>query len=274
MVLPEGFVLPPWYMLVPLVVVLTGVVALLWVLEPPVTDETVLAFTPWMMLGSTLHVLYKLGELPSSIEVLFSAPTVYATTAIVAGLTWIAGSFLYAAGLQRSIERVLGITGTSFFIVFAMFTVISGWQMGNFDPFWPVISVVVAGIVAGLAWIGLSLWLTDVAAITGLTGAIVVFSHSLDGVSTAIGYDVLGATEEVPASRLILEAGEALPTAEFIGAGWLFVLVKIVLALVIVALFKEYVRDAPRQARVILALVAAVGLGPGVHNVLLFTTGM
>ncbi|WP_254808509.1 DUF63 family protein [Natronosalvus amylolyticus] len=274
MVLPEGFVLPPWYMLVPLVVVLTGVVALLWVLEPPVTDETVLAFTPWMMLGSTLHVLYKLGELPSSIEVLFSAPTVYATTAIVAGLTWIGGSFLYAAGLQRSIERVLGITGTSFFIVFAMFTVISGWQMGNFDPFWPVISVVVAGIVAGLAWVGLSLWLTDVAAITGLTGAIVVFSHSLDGVSTAIGYDVLGGTEEVPASRLILEAGEALPTAEFIGAGWLFVLVKVVLALVIVALFKEYVRDAPRQARTILAFVAAVGLGPGVHNVLLFTAGM
>lgn len=274
MVLPEGFVLPPWYMLVPLVVVLTGVVALLWVLEPPVTDETVLAFTPWMMLGSTLHVLYKLGELPSNIEMLFSAPTVYATTAVVAGITWIGGSFIYAAGLQRSIERVVGITGTSFFIVFAMFTVISGWQMGNFDPFWPVISVVVTGIVAGLAWIGLSLWLTDVAAVTGLTGAIVVFSHSLDGVSTAIGYDVLGGGEEVPASRLILEAGGALPTAEFIGAGWLFVLVKVVLALLIVALFKEYVRDAPRQARAVLALVAAVGLGPGVHNVLLFTAGM
>ncbi|MFP8956078.1 DUF63 family protein [Natrialbaceae archaeon A-CW3] len=274
MVFPEGFVLPPWYMVVPLVVVLSGIVALLWVLEPPVTDETVIAFAPWMMLGSTFHVLYKLEEFPTSIELLFSAPTVYATTAAIGGFAWIAGSFLYAAGLQRSIERFVGITGTGFVVVFAMFTIIAGWQVGNFAPFWPVITIVVTGIVAALAWLALSLWQTEVAAITSLTGALVVFGHALDGVSTAIGYDILGATEEVPASEFILEVGGMLPTVEYIGAGWLFILVKVVLALLIVTLFKEYVREEPRQARFILALIAAVGLGPGVHNLLLFTVGM
>ena len=274
MVFPEGFVIPPWYLVVPLVVVLAGVIALLWVVEPPVTDETVMAFVPWILLGSTLHVLYKLEEFPSHLELLFSAPTVYATTGAVAGLSWVGGSFLYAAGLQRSIERFVGITGTGFFVVFAMFTVIVGWEMGNFDPFWPVISVVIAGIVTAVAWVALSLWFTEVAAITSLTGAVVVFGHALDGVSTAIGYDILGASEEVPASQFILDVGGMLPTAEYLGAGWLFVLVKIALAVLIIGLFKEYVRDEPRQARFVLMLVAAVGLGPGMHNILLFTAGM
>ncbi|SDK05764.1 DUF63 family protein [Natronorubrum texcoconense] len=270
MVLPEGFVLPPWYLLVPILVVLAGVIALLWALEPPVTDQTVLAFVPWMMFGSALHVLHRLEAYPDQFETLFATPTVYLVTAIIAGGSWIVGIFLYAGGLQSTIERFVGVAGTAFFTVFTMVILNIGWEEGTFELFWPVISVVVAGIVTAVAWIALSLWFTDVAATTSATGALVVFGHALDGVSTAIGYDVLGAAEDVPLSRLILEAGESLPTAEYVGAGWLFILVKVVLALVIVGLFKEYVEERPQQARTILALVAAVGLGPGVHNVLQF----
>lgn len=270
MVVPEGFVLPPWYLLVPLLVVLAGIVALLWALGPPVTDRTVLAFVPWMMLGSALHVLHRLEAYPDDIEVLFATPTVYLVTAIAAGLAWIVAIFLYAGGLQPTIPRFVGISGTAFFAVFAMIVLNVGWEAETFDLFWPVISVIVAGIVTAIAWIGLSLWVTDVAATTGWTGALVVFGHAIDGVSTAVGYDVLGASEEVPFSALILEASGALPTAEYIGAGWLFVLVKVGLALVIIGLFREYVEDRPQEARTILALIAAVGLGPGVHNVLLF----
>ncbi|SIS08864.1 DUF63 family protein [Natronorubrum thiooxidans] len=270
MVVPEGFVLPPWYLLVPMLVVLAGIIALLWALEPPVTDRTVLAFAPWMMFGSTLHVLHRMEVYPDRIESLFASPSVYLVTAIVAGAAWIIAIFLYAGGLQPTISRFVGISGTAFFAVFAMVTINIGVERGTLEPFWPVIAVVATGIVTALAWIALSLSFTDVAATTGMTGALVVFGHTLDGVSTAVGYDVLGAGETVPLSRLILEAGEALPTAAYIGAGWLFVLVKVGLALVILGLFKEYVDDQPQQARTILALVAAVGLGPGIHNVLLF----
>lgn len=270
MVVPEGFVLPPWYLLVPILVVLAGIVALLWALEPPVTDRTVLAFTPWMMLGSALHVLHRLEVYPDSIEILFGTPSVYLVTAILAGAAWIVGSFLYAGGLQPSIERPLGVIGTILFAAVALVVLNVGWTDGSFDLFWPVIAVVVAGVLTAVAWIALGLWFTEVAATTALTGVIVVFGHTVDGVSTAIGYDVLGAGEEVPLSRLILEAGESLPTAEYIGGGWLFILVKVGLALVILGLFKEYVEERPRQARTLLAGVAALGLGPGIHNVLLF----
>jgi len=273
MVLPEGFVLPPWYLLGPTLVILGGVVAFLWSLDPPVTDRTVLAFTPWMMFGSTLHVLHRLEAYPPEIAVMFGTPSVYLVTAVVGGLAWIAGILLHAAGLQPTIERVLGTVGTGFFVVFAMFAIVTSLEFGTFQPFWPVIAVVVAGLVTALSWLALGLWFTDVAATTGVTGVIVVFGHVLDGVSTAIGYDVLGAHEEVPVSRFVLETAESLPTAEFVGAGWLFVLVKVVLALVVLGLFREFVRESPRQARLLLAFIAAVGLGPGVHNVLLFMVG-
>ncbi|SEH16600.1 Uncharacterized membrane protein [Natronorubrum sediminis] len=270
MVVPEGFVLPPWYLLVPLLVVLVGIVALLWALGPPVTDRTVLAFAPWMMFGSTLHVLHRIDAYPDNLESLFAAPSVYLVTAVIAGSAWIIGIFLYAGGLQPTIERFVGISGTAFFAVFVMIFLNIGWAVGNFELFWPVISVVIAGAVTAIAWIALSLRYTGVAATTSITGVIVVFGHALDGVSTAIGYDVLGAAEEVPLSRLILEAGESLPTDEYIGAGWVFIVVKVLLAVVILGLFKEYVDERPQQARVVLALIAAVGLGPGVHNVLQF----
>ncbi|RQG98840.1 DUF63 family protein [Natrarchaeobius oligotrophus] len=270
MVVPEGFVLPPWYLLVPLLVVFFGTATLLWTLEPPVTDRTVLAFAPWMMIGATAHVLYRLEVYPDAAAVLFASPGVYLVTATVGGLVWILGAFLEAGGLQRSKDRFLGIVGVVFFATSVLALLVESWNSGAFQPFWPVVAVVATGVVTALVWLALGLWFTDVAAVTGATGALVVFGHALDGISTAVGYDVLGASEEVPLSRLILEAGGALPTAEYVGAGWLFVVVKIVLAVVVLSLFKAYVEEEPTQARFLLALIAAVGLGPGVHNVLLF----
>jgi uncharacterized membrane protein len=152
-----------------------------------------------------------------------------------------------------------------------VFLFLAGVNANTFNPVYPVFGTVVAALVTALAWVGLSLSYTDVARYTGRTGAFVVFAHSLDGVSTALGYDLLGAGERTPLSRLILEFSAGLPTAQYLGAGWLFVLVKIVLALVIVAAFREYLEESPRRARLLLAFVAAVGFGPGVYNLLQFT---
>jgi uncharacterized membrane protein len=98
----------------------------------------------------------------------------------------------------------------------------------------------------------------------------VVFAHALDGASTAVGTDLLGAGERTPLSAAILEFAKTLPTADAIGAGWLFVLVKLALAVAVVNLFAGYVREDPRRAHLLLAVIVAVGLGPGVQNVLLF----
>ena len=97
------------------------------------------------------------------------------------------------------------------------------------------------------------------------------FGHALDAVSTAVGVDVLGFGERSPLSQHIMDAAAALPTADAVGVGWLFVLVKLAVVAGVVALFAEYVEEDPAEGYLLLGFVAAVGLGPGVHNLFLFT---
>ena len=104
----------------------------------------------------------------------------------------------------------------------------------------------------------------------GGVGALAVVAHALDGVSTAVGVDVLGFGERTPLSRVIIETAAALPTAEVLGAGWLFVVVKLAVACVVVVLLADLVEEDPREGSLLLGFVAAVGLGPGAHNLLLF----
>jgi uncharacterized membrane protein len=130
------------------------------------------------------------------------------------------------------------------------------------------------GILVGSAVAAAGTWLflrrfAPGVATTGRLGALAVGAHALDGVSTAVGIDLLGFSERTPLSRLVIEFGASLPTP--VGGGWLFVLVKLVVAAVVVVALTETVREAPTQGRLLLGFVAAVGLGPGAHNVLLFT---
>ena len=82
---------------------------------------------------------------------------------------------------------------------------------------------------------------------------------------------MLGSGERTPLSRLIIEFAAGLPAEPIIGAGWLFVLVKLGVASLVVWLFADLVEAEPRRSRLLLGFVAAVGLGPAVHNLLLFT---
>ncbi len=273
MVLPEGFALPPWYLLGPLVVSLGVVIAGLWSLDPPVTDRTVLSFTPWMGVGAAIHVLHRFEAVPTAVEPLATTPSVYLLMAVASGGTWAIATVFETSGSGPRAERVLGGAGVGLFAVVGGYTLQAGLATGNLQPFWPVVGIIVTGVLTACSWYVLRTAFPDVTAAAGVTGTIVVFGHALDGVTTAIGYDRLGAHEEVPLSRLILETAETLPTAEFIGSGWLFVLVKVTLAAVVLGLFREYLTEAPRQARLLLAFVAAVGLGPGIHNALLFMVG-
>ena len=56
-----------------------------------------------------------------------------------------------------------------------------------------------------------------------------------------------------------------------LGDGWLFLLVKLVVATAVVWLFAAYVRETPAEGFLLLGFVAAMGLGPAAHNLLLFS---
>lgn len=261
--LPEGFGLPP----VPYLVVLasgTALIAGLLVREQPhITAETVVGLTPWMVAGAALHALFQLEAVPEAVMPLLGTPAVYFATFVVAGAAWV----IAVRGEPERVPQVLGVTGIIAALAITVVVIVDGGLDG---PGPPLASVVIALGLTGACWAGLKRTVPRSTTATGSAGVLVVFAHALDGASTAIGVDVLGRGERSPLSAEILDFAASLPTADAIGAGWLFVLVKLGLAMAIVHLFAEYVREDPRQAFVLLALIIAVGLGPGSQNVLLF----
>ncbi|PSQ44598.1 DUF63 domain-containing protein [Halobacteriales archaeon SW_7_68_16] len=231
--MPAGFDLPPLPVLGSLLAGIGSVAVALYRLDPPVTDRIVLAFLPWVVAGAALHVAALLGLV---------APTVGRVAVVGVGVA------------LPVIAHVLA----------------TGPGAGSIDPVPPAIALLGTAIVTPLTWTLLGRLRDDVTTVTGVIGIVLVFGHALDGVSTAVGVDLLGAGERTPFSRVILEVGAALPTADLIGAGWLFVLVKLVLASVVLVLLGPTLRETPRDGRLLVFAITALGLGPGVNNLLLF----
>ena len=262
MVLPDGFALPPLLYLLPLLAATAAVVTLLVRERPTVRESTVLSFVPWMITGAAAHVIEVIGTAPPALAPLLGTPSVYISTFVLAGAIWALAD-----------ERVLTITGMVAALCSVGAVLVMGDRYGAISLFWPLLALVVSIVLTAGVWMLFRRVFPVAAETTAVVGLLVVFGHVLDGISTAIGIDALEVHERSPLPRAIMGVAETLPTAEVIGVGWLFVLVKLVLACGLVWLMTEYVEDAPSEGFLLLALIAAVGLGPGVHNLLLFAVG-
>jgi len=264
--LPAGFALPPLPYLLGLVVAVVAVGVVLRRRRPPVTERTVLALAPWIVAGSAVHVLFVVGALPGPLRPLAGTPAVYVSIAVLAGATWAVADL----AVPERTPAVLAAVGTAALLPSVAAALLVGAGRGTLAVGWPAVALVVALAVGAATWLVLGRVRPDAAA-TGAVGALVVVAHAVDAVSTAVGVDVLGFGERTPLSRLVIEFAAGLPTADLVGAGWLFVAVKLLVACGVVVLFTDYVRHEPGEGYLLLGLVAAVGLGPGVHNLLLFS---
>lgn len=273
MVLPAGFSLPPPLYVISLVGGALVISALLVAIEPPVDQRTVLALSPWMALGGTLHALNQppIEVYDAALAPLFGTPAVYVTTYVTVGTVWVALSLL---GVQRghaeNVSRNLGLAGTGVLTVILVLSAITALRSGLLELVWPTVSVVGALIVGGLTLLLVALWRTPVIVRARYAAPVIIFAHAFDGVSTAVGTDIIGVGERSPIPRLIMEFAGTLPTASVIGVGWLFVLVKLVVAVAVVFLLDDYLNEEPVEASLLISIIAAVGLGPATNNVILF----
>ncbi len=269
-ILPADFALPASPYLAALAVGAAVVLAALYRRRPPVTAEAVTAFAPWIAAGGALYALYQADIPPGQLAPLFSSPAVYVTVGISAGAVWAVVSERPAGSWAPGAAPAL-LAGSGAALLAAALGVAAVGPTPAAVGASPAVSVAIllgSVLLTAVTWATLRR-LRDVTA-TGTVGLLAVFGHTLDGVSTAVGYDLLGFGEQTPLSRLIIEAGGALPTAELIGAAWLFTLVKVGLGAAVVVLFEEYVRTDPTEGYLLLGVVVAVGLGPGFHNLVLF----
>lgn len=271
MVLPEGVSLPPIGYSVALVVGLLIVGGAVVREDPPVTPWTVLGFVPWIVVGAASHVLYVEHLVGEPIRYFLGTPAVYAWTAILAGVAWlVAVREPVDSSLSHPVPVLIGSIGAVIGLFPIGVIVATGLERGSFAPGWPIVALVLSVILTVVVWIGLQRGAPAVVETTGVVGITLVFSHVLDGISTTVGIDVLGADERSPLPRLIMDLAGHLPLSNTVGTGWAFVLVKLGVAVALLWLFVPFVRDTPRQANLFLLALAAVGLGPGVHNLLLF----
>lgn len=260
MVLPAGSILPPLSYLLVLAGLTIAVGLGLWQASPQISERTVLGLVPWMSAGATLYVSYELAAVPGLLAPLASSPTVYLSVAIMAGAVW-----LGAIRVGKPPARWIAISGGLMTVVGTVGAVIGG---NRFAPIGPLLAVVVAAVVAGLLWWILRAWEPNVE-VLGWAGTMLVFGHAVDAFTTAAGVVHLGFGERSPLARVFIDwgAGFAIPV---LGEAWLFVLVKLVLAAAVAWLLAPSARHRPREGFLLVTLVTAVGLGPGIHNAVLF----
>jgi uncharacterized membrane protein len=262
--LPEGFALPPLPYLLALALALGAVAVGFRRRRPAVGADHVLALVPWMVVGAAAHVLFVVEAPTGAIRPLLGTPAVYLSTAALAGATWLA-----VDATDRPVPPLLAGAGAVAALAASLAVLLVGVGRGSLSPVAPALGFLAAVALGVGAWVALRRAVPGVA-VTEPVGPVALFGHALDGVSTALGVDLLGFGERSPLSERVIEFAAGLPTAPTIGAGWLFVVVKLVVAAALVVLFVDYVREEPVEGTLLLGLVAAVGLGPGTHNLLLF----
>jgi uncharacterized membrane protein len=269
MVLPSGFALPPLPYLLALLAGVAVAGAVLYRTRPRVTPRVVLSFTPWMVVGASLYALFQVEAVPTAVRPLLGAPAVYLATFTVAGLVWAAASPFGAEewdlpstpGLLLLIGTLTagGVVGSALRI---------GLDRGGLLLGPPLAALVVSLLVATAVWL-LAVTNSEDAAAASSVGWLVVLGHTLDGISTAVG-STLGFGEQTPLSRVLIQLGGDLVSLPFLGPAWLFVLVKVALATALIVFIGEYAAEEPERGYLLLGGVAAVGLGPGAHNLVLF----
>lgn len=268
MVLPTGFEIPPIHVLVVVLAAAVGVGYWLYRTGVAVTNRTILAFAPWMAVGSASYVCYQIGVWPPSVAAFFSSPLVYLTTFAIAGAVWLVA--------RRTDDQYRVLAGGGFVALSIPVGLALGYgtNHGGLTLFWPIVGLVAGVILALVTWWALGFVRPEATATTGSVGILAVLGHALDATSTTVGVDILGFGEQTPLSAAVMHAAafiqQQLVGGVPLGVGWLFVLVKLLLAGAVVTLLADLVRDEPVEGRLLLGFVAAVGLGPGVHNFLLF----
>lgn len=273
------FALPP---LIHSVSLLTGnliVCVLLYAIRPPVNQRTVLSFIPWMVSGGVLHVFYQLGEIfqvqiyPSNIAPLFAAPAVYLTTFLGMGSVWVLSSMIVPSKkLRQRVPQYLGSMGVGITLPLVALVFWQGLDpaVSPMEPVWPIFGLIASLVLTAILYFAIGAWRTHIIARAKYVGALVIFAHLFDGVTTAIGVDVLEAGERSAIPRTIIEFTADLPTADMLGSGWLFVVFKAFLASAIVIYFAQDLEEHETATNLLFAFVVALGFGPAIHNFFLF----
>jgi uncharacterized membrane protein len=282
-----------------LVFALAGVVFMLRRLDVANDPSFVVTLLPYMFFGGALRVLEDasnafaregLGSIVAyPLNAFIISPIIYFTVFAITVVALFGSVHAEREGVVEDYRRPLAAVGWLVLALTLLWLVVLELGVSDtvmaFHPVFTVLTLVLATIITAAVWWATRRWLPAVSSGTERVGAVVLWGHTVDGVSNVLGIDwgaELGLRGDLvpkhPANQFIIGLAEdVLPQSvqQTIGSGWPFLLVKVVAALFVLSLFdREVVEDSPRYATLMLVAILAVGLGPGTRDMLRATFGV
>ncbi len=299
---PGAIVAEPGYTLVSelgyiliLIFMLIGIYLLLRRLTLEPYRQFFYALVPWILFGGALRVVEDAFDAtPTGVDpavtyplnTLLISPVIYVTVFILALTALFVAKWLTRAGYATTFHYPLGIAGTGVAAVTVAYLLWLG-AVTDYVSLYPLVLLtvlVLASVITGVVYVATNRWWPRVNAGTGFMGAVVIWAHSIDGVANVLASDwtwvfgLSGYGSKHPIDRILSGIVTSVQPAELtamVGDSWLFLVVKVVVALFIVSLFDDrFIEESPRYSVMLLGAVVAIGLGPGTRDMIRVTLGI
>ena len=285
------------YMVI-LIFMLSGVYLLIQRFDLEPFQEFFFALVPFMLFGGALRVVedsfvaaQRAGfdpaiDFPASATLI--SPFIYFTVFFVTLAALVVAKYLERSGTTDTYHYPLGGIGAGVFLAtfgYLAYLSVTTAYVGSY----PLVIVVTVGLATALAillYYAIGEYRPAWHSGTGLMGLVVIWGHGIDGVANVLASDWTAAfgipgegySAKHVVNRIIIDVTNAVQPAwltDVIGDSWTFLVVKLVVAVGIVAVFdRQFIEDSPRYAIMLLVAIVAVGLGPGTRDMIRVALGI
>ncbi len=263
-----------------LAITLATITIVLYTHHPRVTQQTILASIPWLLVGAILPLVQTFATYPRLVASIYRHPWSYLLAIAIPGLLWLLLFDLSVASrAQNHYSAYLGMTGigtslplVTFLLLAAPTTSLTRLAVGVLVPLIALLGAIVIVFTFGF-------WHPDLVAYADRAAGFVVFGSLLHGTATIIEVTANGQAAHSWLSTAVFDLvtryslGAALGLMPLTTWASLFLWIKIAIAIIVVTKLGDFVSEAPTAVYGLFGLFGAITLAPGLSGLLVVLFG-
>ena len=245
---------------------------IVWVLlyreKPQIKPGTVFAIVPWTVLAASLLIYSSFSEFPEYARPLATPLTITIATLFLFGFFYLLFDQLAAMnGSQSSLDYYIGAMGVGTALILVLIIImLGGFSLA--DLLWLTVIPIISGMLATMAIILFTMLSPDVAAYTGIVGWLAVTAHVMEAITTAVRLEIFGPEAHTIITRSLAELSNNIPILATVPFGWEYVVLRLLIAVILVAVIAPVVRNSPRRGYVALGIFTILGVYPAAYDIL------
>lgn len=251
------------------------VAALIYAHQPPVPQTMAIAFLPWVVAGSLLHVVVVNDPYPPYLVPLVTVPGAYLTALLIPGVAW--SAMLNVSVSRRALpayHQYIGTMGAGVAVVLWVVLLVDGSIGGLTRLLLLLVVPLVSFLAAGLVSLFVGLWAADFVVFTPYVGGFVVLASLVNGVASALAVVAGGGSAHTAATATALDlvlryAPGGLGPVD-VSLLWvsLFLVANVLLGVAVATGLARLASTRPRSVYSLLGLVGIVWFGLGFNRLL------